>query len=109
MEQRAKDLPSTVIVMYDDEGIREMLGSLLRSAGFRAILRSSVWEFSTRAGQKDRLDARLPGQSGLRTSARARSCPKTATDHLHYRTWRHSSVGAGDKGERDRIFDEAAS
>ena len=67
VEQRTKDLGPAVIVIDDDEGIRESLGGLLRSAGFRAILGGSVRGFSTWAGQKTclLLDVRLPGQSGF--------------------------------------------
>src|SRR5215471_7475613 len=64
-----EDQPSTVIVIDDDEGIREALGSLLRSVGFQAKLFSAVGEF-LRSGRPEGptclvLDVRLPGQSGL--------------------------------------------
>ena len=42
--------PPTVIVIDDDPGVRDSLGKLLRSVGFRACLL---------------LDVRLPSQSGL--------------------------------------------
>lgn len=59
----------TVIVIDDDEAIRESLGSLLRSVGFQAKLLASVAEF-LKAGRPAGpsclvLDVRLPGQSGL--------------------------------------------
>jgi len=61
--------PATVIVIDDDAGVREALGSLLRSVGLQARLHGSVLEF-LRAGRPDGptclvLDVRLPGQSGL--------------------------------------------
>jgi FixJ family two-component response regulator len=61
--------PSTVIVIDDDAGIRDSLGSLLRSVGFKAKLFSAVGEF-LRSGRPEGptclvLDVRLPGQSGL--------------------------------------------
>ena len=69
VEQRAKDQLPTVIVIDDDPGVRDSLGKLLRSAGFRVNLLGSVSEFL----EADRpegptclvLDVRLPGQSGL--------------------------------------------
>src|SRR6478752_2203456 len=69
VEQRANEQPPTVIVIDDDPGVRDSLGKLLRSAGFRVSLLGSVSEFL----ETDRpegpaclvLDVRLPGQSGL--------------------------------------------
>lgn len=63
------ETPATVIVIDDDAGVREALGSLLRSVGLQARLHGSVPEF-LRAGRPDGptclvLDVRLPGQSGL--------------------------------------------
>ena len=57
------------MVIDDDPGVRDSLGKLLRSAGFRVSLLGSVSEFL----EADRpegpaclvLDVRLPGQSGL--------------------------------------------
>ena len=68
-EQRMEEQPSTVIVIDDDAGIRESLGSLLRSVGFQAKLFSAVGEFLG-SGRPEGptclvLDVRLPGQSGL--------------------------------------------
>src|SRR5258705_2982611 len=68
VEQQAKDQPPTVIVIDDDPGVRDSLGRLLRSAGFRVSLLGSVDEFL----KADRpqgpaflvLDGRLPGPSG---------------------------------------------
>jgi FixJ family two-component response regulator len=61
--------PPTVMVIDDDPGVRDALGKLLRSAGFRVSLFGSVSEFLT-ADQPEGptclvLDVRLPGQSGL--------------------------------------------
>ncbi|MBV8338128.1 MAG: response regulator transcription factor [Alphaproteobacteria bacterium] len=63
------DATSTVIVIDDDPGIRESIGSLLRSVGLQATLFASVDEFLT-AGRPAGpaclvLDVRLPGRSGL--------------------------------------------
>jgi FixJ family two-component response regulator len=59
----------TVIIIDDDAGMREAVGSLIRSIGFEAKVMASVDEFR-RAGRLDVpsclvLDVRLPGQSGL--------------------------------------------
>ena len=63
------EAPSTVIVIDDDPGVREALGSLLRSVGLQANLHGSVPEF-LKAKRPDGptclvLDVRLPGQGGL--------------------------------------------
>jgi FixJ family two-component response regulator len=59
----------TVVIVDDDPGIREALGSLLRSVGLDVQLMASVPEFLT-SGRPDGptclvLDVRLPGKSGL--------------------------------------------
>jgi FixJ family two-component response regulator len=61
--------PGTVVVVDDDPGLREALGSLLRSVGLQVDLYGSVSDFM-KAGRPDGptclvLDVRLPGQSGL--------------------------------------------
>ncbi|QFI69012.1 response regulator transcription factor [Sinorhizobium alkalisoli] len=63
------EAPETVIVIDDDQAIREALGSLLRSVGFDVKLLASVGDF-LRSGRPNGptclvLDVRLPGQSGL--------------------------------------------
>jgi len=69
VEQRAKDQPPTVVVIDDDPGVRDSLGKLLRSAGFRVSLHGSVNEFCAADLPEGPtclvLDVRLPGQSGL--------------------------------------------
>src|ERR1700756_1103009 len=68
-EERVVEQPPIGIVVDDDPGVRDSLGKLLRSAGFRVSLLGSVREFL----EADRpegpaclvLDVRLPGQSGL--------------------------------------------
>jgi FixJ family two-component response regulator len=59
----------TVIVIDDDPGIRESIGSLLRSVGLQAKSFASVDEF-LKVGRPAGptclvLDVRLPGRSGL--------------------------------------------
>lgn len=59
----------TIVVVDDDPGIRESLGSLLRSVGLQVNLLASVPEF-LKAGRPEGptclvLDVRLPGRSGL--------------------------------------------
>jgi FixJ family two-component response regulator len=61
--------PGTVVIVDDDPGLRESLGSLLRSIGLQVDLYGSVAEFM-KAGRPSGatclvLDVRLPGQSGL--------------------------------------------
>lgn len=63
------EAPATVIVIDDDAGLREALGSLLRSVGLQTSLHGSVSEF-LEVGRPDGpsclvLDVRLPGQGGL--------------------------------------------
>jgi FixJ family two-component response regulator len=60
---------STVIVVDDDPGVREALGSLFRSVGLQVNMLASVPEF-LQEGRPDGptclvLDVRLPGRSGL--------------------------------------------
>ncbi|CAN7757415.1 response regulator transcription factor [Rhizobium sp. LjRoot258] len=60
---------ATVIVIDDDQEIRDALGGLLRSVGFAVNLLASVGDF-LRSGRPNGptclvLDVRLPGQSGL--------------------------------------------
>jgi len=61
--------PPTVIVVDDDQSVREALQGLLRSVGLAALLFGSVREFlAAPLPQGPRclvLDVRLPGQSGL--------------------------------------------
>jgi FixJ family two-component response regulator len=72
----------TVVVVDDDPGLREALGSLLRSVGLQVDLYGSVSDFME-AGRPDGptclvLDVRLPGQSGLdfqRELSKAGICP----------------------------------
>src|SRR5258706_12498465 len=58
-----------VMVIDDDPGVPDSLGKLLRSAGFRVSLLSSVSEFLAADRPEGPaclvLDVRLPGQSGL--------------------------------------------
>ncbi len=59
----------TIVVVDDDPGIQESLGSLLRSVGLQVKLLASVPEF-LKAGRPEGptclvLDVRLPGRSGL--------------------------------------------
>jgi FixJ family two-component response regulator len=57
------------MVIDDDPGVRDSLGKLLRSTGFRVCLLGSVNEFIETAPPEGPaclvLDVRLPGQSGL--------------------------------------------
>ncbi|HUN42531.1 MAG TPA: response regulator transcription factor [Acetobacteraceae bacterium] len=60
---------ATVVVIDDDPGVREALGSLLRSVGLQARTLASVPEF-LQTGRPNVptclvLDVRLPGRSGL--------------------------------------------
>jgi FixJ family two-component response regulator len=69
VEQQAKEQPPTVMVIDDDPGVRDSLGKLLRSAGFRVSLLGSVSEFLVADRPEGPaclvLDVRLPGQSGF--------------------------------------------
>src|SRR5882757_3878253 len=68
-EEHVVEQPPTVMVIDDDPGVRDSLGKLLQSAGFRVSLLGSVSEF-LKADRPEGptclvLDVRLPGQSGL--------------------------------------------
>jgi FixJ family two-component response regulator len=63
------EAPATVIVIDDDQDVRESLGRLLRSVSLQSRLYGSVAEFLS-VGRPDGptclvLDVRLPGQGGL--------------------------------------------
>ncbi len=71
LSQRAQTMTEkpTIIIVDDDPGIREALGSLIRSVGVQAKALASVPEFLNE-GRPDGptclvLDVRLPGLSGL--------------------------------------------
>src|SRR5689334_10005138 len=68
-EEHVVEQPPTVMVIDDDPGVRDSLGKLLRSAGFRVSLLGSVSEFLAADPPEGPaclvLDVRLPGQSGL--------------------------------------------
>src|SRR5258708_17309239 len=68
-EEHVVEQPPTVMVIDDDPGVRDSLGKLLRSAGFRVSLFGSVSEFcaSDRAERPAWLvlDVRVPGQNRL--------------------------------------------
>jgi FixJ family two-component response regulator len=68
-EEHVVEQPPTVMVIDDDPGVRDSLGKLLRSAGFRVTLFGSVNEFCAADLPEGPtclvLDVRLPGQSGL--------------------------------------------
>jgi FixJ family two-component response regulator len=63
------DLAPTVVIIEDDEGVRESLDGLFRSVGLMVEAFGSVREF-TQSARKCRpgcmvLDVRLPGKSGM--------------------------------------------
>jgi FixJ family two-component response regulator len=65
----ADEAEPTVIIVDDDESVRDSLGGLVRSVGLKPVLYGSVTEFLA-AGCPDAptcliLDVRLPGRSGL--------------------------------------------
>ena len=69
MTQRSTEQRPSVIVIDDDDDIREELGSLLGSVGFQFQLFGSVADF-LKTELPDRptcvvSDVRMPGQSGL--------------------------------------------
>jgi FixJ family two-component response regulator len=68
-EAHVVEQPATVMVIDDDPGVRDSLGKLLQSAGFRISLFGSVSEFLAADRPEGPaclvLDVRLPGQSGL--------------------------------------------
>src|SRR6201997_4514611 len=63
------DATSTILVIDDDDDLRNSLGRLLRSVGLNAKLFASVSDFLKSAPTEGPtclvLDVRLPGQSGL--------------------------------------------
>ena len=68
-KEHVVEQPPTVVVVDDDPGVRDSLGKLLQSAGFRISLLGSVSEFLAADRPEGPaclvLDVRLPGQSGL--------------------------------------------
>jgi FixJ family two-component response regulator len=63
------DTPATIVVIDDEQSVRESVGSLLRSVGFQTKLLATVGEF-LKSGRPLGpsclvLDVRLPGKSGL--------------------------------------------
>ncbi|CAN7716620.1 response regulator [Phyllobacterium sp. LjRoot231] len=67
--KQREDTSAQVVIIEDDDGVRESLVGLLRSMKFNAIAFASATEFSSR-GQLASvgcmiLDVRLPGQSGI--------------------------------------------
>ena len=69
MNSAPKEVQPTVVIIDDDEGVREALRGLLRSVGLQAEVYGTVREFLN-DGAVDRpgclvLDVRLPGQGGL--------------------------------------------
>jgi FixJ family two-component response regulator len=65
---------ATILVIDDDQSVREAIDSLLRSAGFSAELFGSMADFLARGSLPDMpcclvLDVRLPGVSGLELQA----------------------------------------
>jgi FixJ family two-component response regulator len=68
-EQPSTESKPIVFIVDDDESVRNALGSLIRSAGFRVETFASADEFLARARGDEPsclvLDVRLPGLSGL--------------------------------------------
>ena len=92
----------TVLVVDDDPQLRDSVGRLLRSLGLDAQLFASISDF-LKSDPPDGptclvLDVRLPGRSGLESSARARRGEQGTPNHLHHRARRHPDVGASDEG-----------
>jgi FixJ family two-component response regulator len=61
---------ATILVIDDDEAVREALNSLLRSVGFATEIYGSIQDYLARGGRPPPpcclvLDVRLPGASGL--------------------------------------------
>lgn len=67
--QPTDEAKPAVVIVDDDPGVREALGSLLRSVGLDVQLLASVPEFLTSSRSRGPtclvLDVRLPGKSGL--------------------------------------------
>ena len=109
LSQRALTMTEqpTIIIVDDDPGIREALGSPIRS----------VERASQRPGFGSRIPERTaPGRTHLprarcqvaspkwsRFSARALGGEHSRFDNLHHRIWRHPDVRPGDKGRSDRV------
>jgi FixJ family two-component response regulator len=66
--------PSLISIVDDDDSVRESLSSLVRSAGFGAMVFASAEEFLNSAHLRDTacliLDLRMPGMSGLELQSR---------------------------------------
>ena len=76
------DHDATVIVVDDDQSVREALADLCRSIGLKSAVYSSAGEFLAAGPDHERpaclvLDVRLPGRSGLDLQAELRSAGVT--------------------------------
>lgn len=91
LEQKTIRQPLVVVVVDDDESVRESLPDLLKEFGFAVLAFSSADEFLV-SDSVDRtmclvLDIAMPGMSGLDLQ-RAQESRVQDSDHLHYRSKR---------------------
>ena len=115
LRSRAAAVPnshSCVVVIDDDEGFRESLGRLLRSAGVNPRLFASINDF-VGSDPPDCptclvLDVRLPERSGLDFQRDLAAAGVSAPDRLRHRARGHSDERASNEGGRHRVFDETA-
>ena len=99
-----------VVIVDDDDDIREALHELLQSVGLDAIsFRLDAGVAGGRPAGRPGcliLDVRMPGSSGLdlQATCRQRQCE---AGHLSHRPWRHPDDGPGNEGRRGRLPHQA--
>ena len=105
-----------IVVVDDDESIREALKGLLRSAGFGAETYASAEEFLRSGGLEETecliLDVRMPGDGGRRVAAVPGAGRPRHPRHLHHRARRDSTraqaLGANVVGFLTKPFSDDA-
>ena len=99
-----------VIIVDDDERIREALGELLASHGMRAVAFASAGDYVS-ADKPDVpacliLDVELPDINGLDLQKQIAQ-RRSSADRLHNRAWRHPVIRPGDQARRRGFPDQA--
>ena len=102
-----------VLIVDDDQMVREGIRSLVRSIGLRALTFASATEFlSAKLPDVPRclvLDVRMPGQSGLDLHRQLKEAQNEDSNRLYHRSRGYSDDGSRDEAGRYRVPDKARS